>query len=606
MAAQNFTEFNLPKDAYAAFDAVSLKSLIIQRLKASNVFTDQVYEGSNLSAIIDIIAYSYHVTLFYLNNQAAEAYFSQATLYENLNKLVNLIGYNPLGSQTSIVSFEATAQAGLPSGNYVIPRYSFVVANGVFYSTPNDIYFEKTTSDIELLNSIGDQNLLYQGQFNEYPSQTAIGQEFETVTIAVDSIVTTDNNFIDFSNIFVYVKDATTQVWSEWIKTATLFNSNSNAKVFEKRLNDAGRYELKFGDNITGKKLNAGDQIAIYYLQSAGSQGVISANTISNRSFVRFITPQFREIISQIYNATDVIATQDQLNAVWLTNTNRSTDPKTLETVDEIRQNTPKVFSTQNRAVTIADYDILLQRNFSNLIKDARALSNTQYINSYIKYFYDIGVSQPNNDSRVLLNQLTFADSCDFNNIYAFVVPRNFIVNNNVPLPLSPNLKQLIVSEMENVKMQNIEIIPSDPVYVAVDLAIAAPNETPSADLRKTTQLIVKRSTNSKISSNQIKTNVTNIILSFFDVNSISLGQTLDFFTLTKNVLAAPGVDSIVTSRQLSDGSIVEVIGFSFVLWNPQYDKEDVSITTQNVSMPVFKYPFLIDRDQLFSKITVV
>lgn len=606
MAAQNFTEFNLPKDAYAAFDAVSLKSLIIKRLQDSKVFSDQVYEGSNLSAIIDIIAYSYHVTLFYLNNQAAESYFSQATLYENLNKLVNLIGYNPLGSQTSIVSFEATAQAGLPSGNYVIPRYSFVVANGVFYSTPNDIYFEKTNNDIELLNSIGDQNLLYQGQFREYPSQTAIGQEFETLTIAVDSIVTTDNNFIDFSNIFVYVKDATTQVWSEWQKAATLFNSNSNAKVFEKRLNDAGRYELKFGDNITGKKLNAGDQIAIYYLQSSGSQGVISANTISNRTFVRFITPQFREIISQIYNATDSIATQDQLNAVWLTNTNRSTDPKTLETVEEIRQNTPKVFSTQNRAVTIADYDILLQRNFSNLVKDARTLSNTQYINSYVKYFYDIGVSQPNNDSRVLLNQLTFADSCDFNNIYAFVVPRNFIVNNNVPLPLSPNLKQLIVSEMENVKMQNVEIIPSDPVYIAVDLAIAAPNETPAADLRKTTQLIVKRSVNSKISSNQIKTNVTNIILNFFDVNAIDLGQTLDFFTLTKNVLAIPGVESITTTRQLADGSIVEVIGFSFVLWNPQYDKEDVSITTQNVGMPVFKYPFLIDRDQLFSKIKVV
>lgn len=606
MAAQNFTEFNLPKDAYAAFDAVSLKSLIIKRLQDSKVFSDQVYEGSNLSAIIDIIAYSYHVTLFYLNNQAAESYFSQATLYENLNKLVNLIGYNPLGSQTSIVSFEATAQAGLPSGNYVIPRYSFVVANGVFYSTPNDIYFEKTNSDIELLNSIGDQNLLYQGQFREYPSQTAIGQEFETLTIAIDSIVTTDNNFIDFSNIFVYVKDATTQVWSEWQKIATLFNSNSNAKVFEKRLNDAGRYELKFGDNITGKKLNAGDQIAIYYLQSSGSQGVISANTISNRTFVRFITPQFREIISQIYNATDSIATQDQLNAVWLTNTNRSTDPKTLETVEEIRQNTPKVFSTQNRAVTIADYDILLQRNFSNLVKDARTLSNTQYINSYVKYFYDIGVSQPNNDSRVLLNQLTFADSCDFNNIYAFVVPRNFIVNNNVPLPLSPNLKQLIVSEMENVKMQNVEIIPSDPVYIAVDLAIAAPNETPAADLRKTTQLIVKRSVNSKISSNQIKTNVTNAILSFFDVSAISLGQTLDFFTLTKNVLAIPGVESITTARQLADGSIAEVIGFSFVLWNPQYDKEDVSITTQNVSMPVFKYPFLIDRDQLFSKIKVV
>jgi hypothetical protein len=149
MSAQNFTEFNLPKDAYAAFDATSLKSLIIQRLKTSNVFTDQAFEGSNLSAIIDIIAYSYHVSLFYLNNQAAESYFSQSALLENMNKLVNLIGYNPLGSQTSIASFDAAAGAGLAAGNYIIPRFSFVTANGVFYSVSNDIYFEKTTNGAE-------------------------------------------------------------------------------------------------------------------------------------------------------------------------------------------------------------------------------------------------------------------------------------------------------------------------------------------------------------------------------------------------------------------------------------------------------------------------
>lgn len=603
MAAQNFTEFNLPKDAYAAFDATSLKSLIIQRLKESNVFTDQAFEGSNLSAIIDIIAYSYHVSLFYLNNQAAESYFSQATLFENMNKLVNLIGYNPLGSQTSIAAFEATADEGLAAGNYIIPRYSFVAANGVFYSTANDIYFEKTSSSEEKLESIGSQNLLYQGQFKEYPTQTAIGEPFEIINIAIQSIVTNANEFIDYNNIFVYVKDFNTQLWSEWKQVETLYNEQSNSKSFEKRLNDAGRYELKFGDSITGKQLKAGDLVAIYYLQSSGAAGVISAQAINDISLVRFITPRFREISANVYSATDPIATQDQLNAVLITNTNKSTDTKSLETVDEMRTNAPKIFSAQNRAVTTNDFDAFAKRNFSNLLRDAKTLSNKEYIDSYVKYFYDIGLKQPNEDSRVLMNQVSFADACDFNNVYMFVVPRNFIVQNTIPQTLSANFKQLIVNQMQSLQLQNAELIPSDPVYVAVDVGAIALNEQPSADVRNNSVIVIKRAANSKIPVSQIKTNACDAILKYFSVDALKLGAALDFYALTKDILAIAGVESISTIRTDVD---VEIPGLSFVLWNPLYSAEDVVVTSQNTILPAFKYPFLIDSDKIASKVIVV
>ena len=65
--SEKFTEFGLSTDSYAAFDATTLKALIKERLTDKNVFTDQIFEGSNLSSIIDIIAYSYHTLLFYLN-----------------------------------------------------------------------------------------------------------------------------------------------------------------------------------------------------------------------------------------------------------------------------------------------------------------------------------------------------------------------------------------------------------------------------------------------------------------------------------------------------------------------------------------------------------
>ena len=87
----NNTDFSLNKNAYATFDATSLKQLIKERLNEGGIFTDQVYEGSNISAIIDIISYSYHTLLFYLNQTSSESMFNQATLYENMNRIVNII-----------------------------------------------------------------------------------------------------------------------------------------------------------------------------------------------------------------------------------------------------------------------------------------------------------------------------------------------------------------------------------------------------------------------------------------------------------------------------------------------------------------------------------
>lgn len=82
------TDFTLSKDSYAAFDATSLKALIRARLNENSTFTGQNFEGSNMSSLIDIVAYSYHVLLYYLNQTSTESMFSEAQLYENINRIV--------------------------------------------------------------------------------------------------------------------------------------------------------------------------------------------------------------------------------------------------------------------------------------------------------------------------------------------------------------------------------------------------------------------------------------------------------------------------------------------------------------------------------------
>lgn len=134
MAINLNTDFNLPRDAYATFDALTIKSLIKDRLKDGGNFTDQDFEGSNISSIIDIIAFSYHLSLFYLNQTSSEALFDESTVYENLNRITKLINYKPTGYKTSVLSFNAVASDFLPQNIYTIKRYSYFTVNGITYS----------------------------------------------------------------------------------------------------------------------------------------------------------------------------------------------------------------------------------------------------------------------------------------------------------------------------------------------------------------------------------------------------------------------------------------------------------------------------------------
>ena len=87
--------------------------------------------------------------MFYLNRTSTESMFSDAQIYENMNRIVKMIDYKPVGRQTSTLSFNASALGTgttQDTGLYTIPRYSFFQVNGISYSFNEDITFVKTVS----------------------------------------------------------------------------------------------------------------------------------------------------------------------------------------------------------------------------------------------------------------------------------------------------------------------------------------------------------------------------------------------------------------------------------------------------------------------------
>ena len=143
----NSEQYTIQKGGYVTFDALSLRQLIISRLNQQGIFTDQNFLGSNLASIIDIISYSYNTLLYYLNKTATESMFTEAQLLENINRIVKIIDYSPVGAQTSTLTFNCSANT-LTQGFYTIPRYSYLLINSIPYSFNEDIVFAKTQNTI--------------------------------------------------------------------------------------------------------------------------------------------------------------------------------------------------------------------------------------------------------------------------------------------------------------------------------------------------------------------------------------------------------------------------------------------------------------------------
>ena len=604
--SNKFLDFNLPQDAYVAFDAVSLKDYIIDRLDDNEKFTDQNYEGSNLAAVIDIIAYSYHVLLFYLNNTAAEVNFDQATLYENMNKIVKLIGYKPAGKQTSIVPINAVASAGLPTGNYTIRKYSYFLADGIQYNFIGDISFNRNSpGEVEKLETVNNEAILYQGSIKEYPDYTAQGEEFEVLPIVVDNIVdNTDDKFIADGTISVYVKEAGNDTYYEYDIVESLYLSKSVDRVCELRLNEYGHYEVKFGNGVFGKKLTQGDIVSVDYLLSDNVAGVISKNVINGNKLFVYDSTRQRELFQDLYPNKSETTFLNISNSSKITFNNplNSSALSTEETVEQIRLNAPKLFSSQLRLVTEKDYQGFLDRNLANVITSTHVANNDSYINEYIQYFYDICVD-PNKVNRVIINQVNFADACDFNNINVFVVPRFTITEDKTYPPfLSNSFKNYIVTQTQDRKMLSNTVVPRDPIYMAFGLGIGDTTNL-TLDILDQTKLYAVRETNNKINKTTLKTRIASIIKKFFDPEENSLGQNLSLTNLTNNILSLEGIKRIETRNELT-GEIFTG-GVSFLSFNPQYPESDIELVNQDKTLPFFKFPYLYSPLSVAKRIVI-
>ena len=332
----------MPLVNFTNLDFEEVKSTLTEYLKSNSNFTDYDFEGSNLSSILDVLAYNTYITSYNANMVANEVFIDTATLRENVIALARNIGYTPKSRKaaTSAVTFFVDTTNITPVPASLTLRKGTIVASQGVFGTGSGSFCILDDITVPVVNKIASFNNIpiYEGTVVEknftYSARNP-QQKFILPNIGIDTElirVSVRNNSSATATVKYSLQD-------------NLFYIGSESKVYFLQEVSDERYELFFGDGSFGKKLEDQNYITVTYLTSNGDAG----NGFSQFSFNGRIT-YTRD--GNEYTVTSGIS--------LVTPEFSSRGGSAIEGVESVRKYAPKIYATQNRAVTADDYETLI------------------------------------------------------------------------------------------------------------------------------------------------------------------------------------------------------------------------------------------------------
>ena len=327
---------------FSNLDFDQIKTSLRDYLKSNSNFTDYDFEGSNLSTILDVLAYNTYITSYNANMVANEVFIDSATLRENVVALARNIGYIPRSRKAAkaTISFFVDTSNITPTPSSLTLRKGPVASTSGSFGNQSFVFCILEDITVPIFNGIATfENLeVYQG--------TRLTSNFTFSFNNLNQRFILPNSGIDTDLISVLVKNneqSTSLV--KYNRQDSLFEINQDSKVFFLQEIEDERYELIFGDGIFGKKLEEGNFIEVGYITSNGD----SANGISQFTFAGRITYNRNSIE---YTITSGIS--------LLTTGLIASGGENIESVESIKRYAPRIYASQNRALTANDYETLI------------------------------------------------------------------------------------------------------------------------------------------------------------------------------------------------------------------------------------------------------
>ena len=315
------------------FDAV--KSNFRNFLSQQSQFTDYNFEGSGMSVLMDLLAYNTHYLAFHANMLANEMFLDSTLTRASAVSHAKSLGYTPSSMKSS------NATVNITVSNVPTSQSSLVMAAGtIFNTTVNDISYQfVTTSD----HTATSDNGIFQFQDIKIFEGTRVNYTYTVDSNNLEQQFIIPSATVDTSTLVVSVQNSVSDTTSTTYTLNTDYTTltSTSTRYFIQEIEE-GRFEVYFGDGISGKKPADGNIVTLSYVvtngdDADGASTFVADSTIGGYSSVSVVT------------------------------VSSAAGGGSAETVDSIKFNAPLKFASQSRAVTPDDYKSILPSVYSNI-----------------------------------------------------------------------------------------------------------------------------------------------------------------------------------------------------------------------------------------------
>ena len=313
-------------------DFDDIKTNLKEFLSGQQEFQDYDFEGSAMSVLLDVLAYNTHYNALYNNMAINEMFLDSARKRNSVVSLSKMLGYSPRSAICSAATVNVIVSApGNSATNLVLPAYT------PFNTTVDGVnYTFYTTGAVSTTSSNGVFNF----QNVQITEGTPLSFNF---TVGAGARYIMPNPNIDLNTLSVKIQEnSSSSIYTTFSKAESIINATSTSKIYWVKEIDDSLYEITFGDGNIGEALQNGNIVHLNYFVSSldapnnARQFSYGGGTLISGANVSVVT-------------VDIAA-----------------NGAGVEDIDSIRFNAPRMYASQNRAVTPEDYKSIVYSLFSD------------------------------------------------------------------------------------------------------------------------------------------------------------------------------------------------------------------------------------------------
>ena len=318
-------------------DFDTIKTNLKDFLRDQTEFTDYDFDASNLSVLLDILAYNTHYNAVLANMVTNEMFIDTALKRSSVASLAKHLSYTPRSAYSAEATVDITLQA-VPGNPTVVTLDRYQTFNTNIDGTPFTFYNIESyvASPVNGVYTFTDVKV-YEGRKLDYYYTVGAGSSPATKYVI-------PNQGVDTRTLQVSVQYSGTSSFSQsYTEVANIVNIDGSSAVYYLEENTEGFYQIYFGDGVLGRNLAAGDIVKMSYLLGNGANGNVSTNVPVSWTTASLFGEDSgdRSITAKIKPSGGAVK----------------------ETADEIKFNALNTYVTQNRAVTERDYASLIAAN---------------------------------------------------------------------------------------------------------------------------------------------------------------------------------------------------------------------------------------------------